>query len=99
MISEEKVEQNWRYFGRDSMSGKVYEIYRCPANGKKIEHQSHEDVYLLLQDGTWRPNMGAAIVNEILKGDFAENSDEISEEEAMNYYRSWMDSGNWPGRK
>jgi hypothetical protein len=98
MDDEKAAEQVWRYFGRDSMSGVVYEIYRCPANGKRIEFQNMADVYLLLQDGTWRPNMRERLIGEIFKGDFAENCDEISEAEAMNYYRSWTESGKWPGR-
>ena len=97
-MGEEDIEKpEWRYFGRDSMLGTVYEIYRCPANGKRLEMQRHEDVYLLLDDGSWRSNMLGRISREIHNGDFSEKCDEISEEEVAKYYESWR-AGEWPGK-
>ena len=51
----------------------------------------------VLADGSWRSNMREALVDDICKGKFNEESDEISEEEAMNFYRTWQ-VGQWPGR-
>lgn len=79
------------------MSGKVIEIYRCPANGKPVDQQKLEDVYLLLKDGTWRSDMRNILVDEIFKGKFDEENDEIPEEEAKTYYREWQ-TGQWPGK-
>lgn len=96
MLEEQNKNRAWRYFKRDSMTGEVYEIYRCPANGMPVEDQKHGDVYLLLEDGNWRPNMKQVLVNEIMNGQFDDPSDEISEEEANNYYKQWK-LGKWPG--
>jgi len=59
--------------------------------------QHHEDVYLLLDDGSWRPNMLGRISKELFDGDFSEKCDEISEEEVAKYYESWR-AGEWPGK-
>lgn len=98
MIQDESSNLKWRYFGRDAMTGKIIEIYRCPDNGKRVEKQKLEDVHLLLPDGSWQSNMREVLVDDISKGEFNEKSDEISEEEAMNIYRTWL-AGEWPGRK
>jgi len=98
MSNEQSKKIEWRYFGRDSNGATVFEIYRCPANGKNIEFQRHEDVQLLLQDGSWRPNMQRVLTDEIYVGKFDETIDEISEEKAMEYYQTWL-AGEWPGRK
>lgn len=96
-MTSESETTKWRYFGRDAMGVKVFEIYRCPANGKRIQFQRHEDVQLLLKDGSWRPNMQRVLVDEIHSGKFDEKIDEISEEEAMEYYKTWL-ATEWPGR-
>lgn len=98
MSGETSGNEKWRYFGRDSNGPTVFEIYRCPANGKRINFQRHEDVQLLLKDGSWRPNMQRVLMDEISDGQFDEKLDEISEEEAMKYYHTWL-AGDWPGRK
>lgn len=96
MSHEQITSTGWRYFGRDSR-GKVFEIYRCPANGKKIEKQALEEVYVLLADGTWRSNMREVLVGEMMKGWFDEDDAELSVEEVQQYYMSWK-AGTWPGR-
>ena len=97
MNEEENKELTWRYFGRvNPASGMLYEVYRCPANGKHVEDQEREDVHLLLRNGSWRPNQREVLMKDILRGDFCDTSDEISEEEAMKYYQEWQ--AHWPGR-
>ncbi|VAZ77296.1 hypothetical protein [Mycobacterium persicum] len=91
-------QEPWKYFGRDAMTGRVIEIFRCPDNGKRLYQQRLEDVHLLLKDGTWRKNMKIALLDDLVEGRFDERGDEISERDAMNYYSSWQQSGQWPGR-
>src|SRR5579883_3493640 len=97
MSNEEVKNKEWRYFGRDPGTGKFCEIYRCPANGKSVLQQKLEDVQLLLKDGNWRSNMKNELVDASIKGWFDESSDELSEEEAMDYFQKWQ-AGIWPGR-
>jgi hypothetical protein len=88
----------WRYFGLSSDTSKIFEIYRCPANGKRVEHQKLQDVYVvLLSDGSWRPNMKRWLLDEILKGWFHEKEEEISEQRMQELYSTWR-AGTWPGR-
>ena len=94
-----QIDQNakWRYFGRvNPASGKVYEVHRCPDNGKHVEDQEIDDVHLLLRDGSWRPKQREVLMKEILRGDFDDKGDQITEEEALNLYQSWQ--ADWPGR-
>jgi hypothetical protein len=86
----------WRYF-LCSAEGSADAIYRCPANGKKIEDQTITDVYLLLSDGSWRPGGKWKLINEMCRGWFSEEDDEISEEKAQELCRTWQ-AGTWPGR-
>jgi hypothetical protein len=98
MSKDQPIETKWRYFGRDSGTGRIYEIYRCPPNGKRIAEQALTDVHLLLRDGSWRRNMRETLVDEIVTGWFSERDDEISEAQLEELRRRWQAEG-WPGRK
>ncbi len=98
MNSEQSNHLKWRYFGRVSpTTGQVFEIYRCPANAKRIQDQEMEEVQLLFNDGVWRPNFRQNLYAEMCNGYFSETQDELSEEEAQNYVKSWQAAGKWPG--
>jgi hypothetical protein len=98
MDNDQQNKTMWKYFGRESGTGRFYEVYRCPANGKRLIDQELEDVYVLLRDGSWRPNMREILIDEMCKGYFSERDDEISEQKAQDLYRSWQE-GCWPGMK
>jgi hypothetical protein len=44
MSEDQPLEIKWRYFGRDSATASIYQIYRCPSNGKRIAQQALIDV-------------------------------------------------------
>jgi len=89
---------DWRYFGRTSGTGSIYEIYRIPNNGRRLEHQPRNQVCRLLENGNWiNDPEDVGIWNERLTGDFCENSDEISLDQVEQLYRTWK-QGKWPGR-
>jgi hypothetical protein len=89
---------SWRFFGRNSGGDEIYEIYRIPANGKPFHKQHPSEVERLKRDGSWKFDpTDKAIWAEMLKGDFSETADEISEEKVGQLFSIWS-KGNWPGR-
>jgi hypothetical protein len=91
MSNDQSGETKWRYF----RGGEADRIYRCPANGRKIEKQAISDVHLLWRDGSWREGHRHAVIREMLKGWFAEQTDEISETEMVELVERWRVEG-WP---
>ena len=89
--------KKWRYFGRTAGGLKPFEIYRIPANGKRVSEQSEFDVERLHRDGTWAYNPKArdGILREIWTGDFSEELDEITEDEVERLFQEWS-TGKWP---
>lgn len=93
-MSDDAEKPEWRYFLRDN---ELLEIYRCPKNGKRLDQQRLEDVWIRNEDGTWSSNMMSRILDVIMKGWFNETTDEITEQQATDYYQKWKKSGKWPG--
>jgi hypothetical protein len=87
----------WRYFGRSSGGAKVFEIYRWPANGLRLDKQKIEDVQLLRKDGTWAENFRETLMRELFDGWFDEETDEMSAEQVNALFEKWQQSG-WPGK-
>src|SRR5215813_7285219 len=79
---------DWRYFGRQDDFGKVFEIYRIPANGKRFDEQKKSDVERLQRDGSWRyhESFRDGIWREVFLGGFSESDDELTEGEVDEYF-------------
>jgi hypothetical protein len=91
MSEDQSVETKWRYF----RGGEANRVYRCPANGKPIKYQAISDVHLLWRDGLWREGRQPAVMREMFKGWFVEQTDEISEDEMNGLVERWQVEG-WP---
>jgi hypothetical protein len=72
----------WRYFQLHSRTGRSYELYRFPVNGKGLFEQQIDDVERYRQ-GSWRGGVRNVLIDEALKGWFDESEDEVSEEQAV----------------
>ena len=89
---------NWRFFGRTSGSGEIYEIYRIPADGKPFHEHLQSGVERLSKSGCWLYDpKDKAIWLELMKGNFVEAQDEMTKEEVAYCFEIWS-KGRWPGR-
>ncbi|WP_047192988.1 hypothetical protein [Caldimonas brevitalea] len=90
---------DWRYFGRTSGMADIYEIFRCPADKKKLGLTDIPLMERLRSDGTWfQDPTDRALMDEMFSGWFSE-SDEISPEKARELFERWKTIDDWPGRE
>ncbi len=66
--------------------GQTTEIYRWPANGKRLAEQKLAEVEMFFAtENSWRGNQRERLLNQSIKGWFDETQDEISEEKALEF--------------
>jgi hypothetical protein len=90
---------HWKYYGQHS-GVDIYRIFRCPDNGISLWDQPL--VERAFPNHVWRedPQAERLLRNEHLQGWFSEETDELTETEALAMLAEW-DRNGWldlPGK-
>jgi hypothetical protein len=83
----------WRYFKVNYGGSDQKDIFRCPANDKKVYQQKLADVEVCLPNGEWLNSVRETLSKEATSGWFDEVQDEITEDEAQSLIKQWQTSG------
>jgi len=85
----QKLDPNYRYFEHSRGVGST--VYRWPNNGLPLEKQDISAVERFLKDGRWVGSQRERLMDELFKGWFDEESDQISTQKALDIMKKTIE--------